>query len=65
MEFFSFVDYGFDVRAFKQSDLANDELPFLLLFSEVVVRNMSNGLKTSWKVNVIGFLRVVFFGEPV
>lgn len=65
MQLLCFVDNSFDVGAFQESDLSNDYFPLFLFFSEIIVCNVSDGLKAAWKMNIIWVFGVILFGEPV
>lgn len=60
-----FVDDCFDIGALHQRGFAYHFLPFLLLLSEIVVRNMSDGFKAAWKCNVPFLISFADLSEPV
>ncbi len=49
MKFFCFIDYGFNVGTFEESDFSNNMLKYLLVGCEVVMRHMPDCLKAIGK----------------
>jgi hypothetical protein len=65
VQFLSLVGHCFDVGALQESDLSDDVLPLLLIFSQIVMCDVPNGLETPREMDVVGLLGVLDFGEPV
>ena len=60
-----FVDDCFDVGALHQRGFAYSFLPFLLLLSEIIVCDMSDGFKAPWKRHISLLISFADLSEPV
>ena len=65
MELLGLVDNCLYVRTLEKSDLSDHNLPFFLLFSQVVMCNVSYSFKTSRKMHIICLLWLCDFCKPV